>query len=48
MAEQDPLELNAPARRGALGVAPERRMAWSEWGAADGDLTLTREDFSTR
>ena len=28
--------MSAPARRGALGVAPERRMAWSEWGPADG------------
>ncbi len=31
-----PLELTAPARRGAVHVAPERRMAWSEWGPADG------------
>ena len=36
MAKQDPLGLSAPARRGAVAVAPARRMAWSEWGAADG------------
>jgi pimeloyl-ACP methyl ester carboxylesterase len=36
MAEQRPLELSAPARRGAVAVAPQRNMAWSEWGAKDG------------
>src|SRR5690348_8901714 len=36
MAEQRRLELSAPARRGAVGVAPQRRMAWSEWGPEDG------------
>jgi pimeloyl-ACP methyl ester carboxylesterase len=30
------LELSAPARRGQVLVAPARRMAWSEWGPADG------------
>lgn len=30
------IELSAPARRGAIAVAPERRMAFSEWGPADG------------
>lgn len=32
--------MSAPARRGALGVAPGRRMAWSEWGPADGAPVL--------
>ena len=40
MAEQTPLEPSAPARRGAVRVAPERKMAWSEWGPADGAPVL--------
>jgi pimeloyl-ACP methyl ester carboxylesterase len=40
MAEQNPIKLSAPARRGAVCVAPERRMAWSEWGPADGAPVL--------
>lgn len=40
MAEQNPLTLSAPARRGALSVARARRMAWSEWGPADGAPVL--------
>jgi pimeloyl-ACP methyl ester carboxylesterase len=40
MAEQDPLKVSAPARRGAVRVVPERRMAWSEWGPADGTPVL--------
>ena len=40
MAEQDHLKLSAPARRGAVDVAPKRRMAWSEWGPADGTPVL--------
>ena len=28
--------LSAPARRGATHVTSERRMAWSEWGPANG------------
>jgi len=34
------LELTAPARRGVIGVAPQRKMAWSEWGPADGAPVL--------
>jgi pimeloyl-ACP methyl ester carboxylesterase len=34
------LELSAPARRGQVPVAPARRMAWSEWGPADGAPVL--------
>jgi pimeloyl-ACP methyl ester carboxylesterase len=34
------LELSAAARRGAVDVAPKRRMAWSEWGPADGAPVL--------
>jgi pimeloyl-ACP methyl ester carboxylesterase len=34
------LKLSAPARRGVLDVAPERQMAWSEWGAEDGAPVL--------
>jgi pimeloyl-ACP methyl ester carboxylesterase len=30
------LELSAPARRGAVDVAPKRKLAWSEWGPPDG------------
>jgi pimeloyl-ACP methyl ester carboxylesterase len=40
MAEQNPLELSAPARRGVVGVAPGRQMAWSEWGPSDGAPVL--------
>ncbi len=40
MAEQNPLNLSAPARRGVLNVAPARRMAWSEWGPEDGAPVL--------
>ena len=40
MAEQNPLKLSAPARRGTVSVAPGRRMAWSEWGPADGPPVL--------
>lgn len=32
--------LSAPARRGAVRVAPERQMAWSEWGPANGAPVL--------
>jgi pimeloyl-ACP methyl ester carboxylesterase len=34
------LESIAPARRGAIHVAPERQLAWSEWGPADGAPVL--------
>jgi pimeloyl-ACP methyl ester carboxylesterase len=34
------VDLSAPARRGHVLVAPERRMAWSEWGPADGAPVL--------
>jgi pimeloyl-ACP methyl ester carboxylesterase len=47
MAERSPLELSAPARRGAVGVAPERRMAWSEWGSADGAPVLLSPGAAT-
>ena len=47
MAERSPLELSPPARRGALGVAPERRMAWSEWGPADGAPVLLSPGAAT-
>ena len=40
MREQVSFEVSAPARRGAARVAPERRMAWSEWGPADGAPVL--------
>ncbi len=36
MATHVSLELSAPVRRGAVPVAPNRRIAWSEWGPADG------------
>ena len=41
------LELSAPARRGAIHVAPERRMAWSEWGPADGAPVLLSPGAAT-
>lgn len=31
-----PLEVRTPARRDAIHVAKDRRIAWSEWGPADG------------
>ncbi len=34
------LGVNAPARRGAVHVTPARRMAWSEWGPANGAPVL--------
>jgi pimeloyl-ACP methyl ester carboxylesterase len=40
MSFQASLELSTPVRRGAVHVAPERRMAWSEWGPADGAPVL--------
>src|SRR3569623_3277640 len=40
MAEQNPFNVRAPARRGVRRVAHERRMAWSEWGPADGAPVL--------
>lgn len=40
MSKQVSLELSAPARRGQVLVAPARRMAWSEWGPADGAPVL--------
>lgn len=40
MSRQISLELSAPARRGQVVVAPSRRMAWSEWGPADGAPVL--------
>jgi pimeloyl-ACP methyl ester carboxylesterase len=40
MSLQISLDVSAPARRGAVHVAPERRMAWSEWGPADGAPVL--------
>ena len=36
MAKTVSLELSAPARRGAIHVAPDRKMAWSEWGPSNG------------
>jgi len=36
MAEKNPFNISAPARRGSHRVALERQMAWSEWGPADG------------
>jgi len=47
MAKHAPLELRAPARRGAVNVAPARRMAWSEWGAADGAPVLLSPGAAT-
>ena len=32
----EPRDVVAPARRGTVKVAPERALAWSEWGAAEG------------
>ena len=40
MSKQVSLALSAPARRGQVLVAPARRMAWSEWGPADGAPVL--------
>src|SRR3954453_22061030 len=40
MAEQNPLKLSPPPRSRAPRVAPDRRMAWSEWGPADGAPVL--------
>jgi pimeloyl-ACP methyl ester carboxylesterase len=40
MVWQVSLDVSAPARRGAVDVAPQRRMAWSEWGPADGAPVL--------
>src|SRR5689334_21305947 len=40
MSNQLALELSAPARRGATHVTPARRIAWSEWGPADGAPVL--------
>lgn len=40
MVDRDSLKISAPARRGAVHVSPGRRMAWSEWGAADGAPVL--------
>jgi pimeloyl-ACP methyl ester carboxylesterase len=34
------LGVRAPARRGAVHVTPERRMAWSEWGPTNGAPVL--------
>jgi pimeloyl-ACP methyl ester carboxylesterase len=36
MSRQVSFEVRAPERRGTVQVAPERRMAWSEWGPPDG------------
>lgn len=40
MGEQVSLEVIAPARRGAVRVAPTRQLAWAEWGPADGAPVL--------
>jgi pimeloyl-ACP methyl ester carboxylesterase len=40
MVNEVSLELSPPARRGVVDVAPQRRMAWSEWGPADGAPVL--------
>jgi len=40
MREQVSVEVSAPARRGAARVAPERQLAWAEWGPADGAPVL--------
>lgn len=40
MSRQVSLEVSAPARRGAVHVAANRQMAWSEWGPADGAPVL--------
>jgi pimeloyl-ACP methyl ester carboxylesterase len=40
MAQPNPFDVKAPAQRGAVEVAPGRRMAWSEWGAANGAPVL--------
>ncbi len=40
MREQVLLEVSAPARRGTARVAPGRRLAWAEWGPADGAPVL--------
>src|SRR3954471_3879496 len=47
MSRQNSFELSAPARRGAVHVAPERRMAWSEWGPADGAPVLLSPGAAT-
>jgi pimeloyl-ACP methyl ester carboxylesterase len=44
---ENALELSAPARRGAVSVAPQRRMAWSEWGPADGAPVLLSPGAAT-
>jgi pimeloyl-ACP methyl ester carboxylesterase len=40
MSEQIALDVSAPVRRGQVLVAPARRMAFSEWGPADGAPVL--------
>ena len=40
MREQVSFEVSAPARRGTARVAPERQLAWAEWGPADGAPVL--------
>lgn len=40
MAAPNPFDITAPARRDARRVAPERQLAWSEWGPADGTPVL--------
>jgi pimeloyl-ACP methyl ester carboxylesterase len=46
MAEQNPT-VSAPARRGAVSVTPDRRMAWSEWGREDGAPVLLSPGAAT-
>lgn len=40
MAAPNPFDITAPERRDARRVAPERQLAWSEWGPADGTPVL--------
>lgn len=41
------LKLSAPARRGAVSVTPERQMAWSQWGRANGVPVLLSPGAAT-
>jgi pimeloyl-ACP methyl ester carboxylesterase len=40
MTEHSRLEPSAAARRGTIEVAPQRKLAWSEWGPEDGAPVL--------